>query len=56
MKVVADLGDFPPAEILVAAVVVQAEDGGQPAGRTLWLEENGLGRWAVRQLPAQVFG
>ena len=54
MKLVADLGDLAPAEILVAAMIVQPEHRGEPPVRAGRLQNDGLRRRPVRELPAQV--
>ncbi len=54
MERLAHLRDLPPAEILVAAVVVQAQHGREPALRPGRLQKDGLGRRPVRQPPGEV--
>ena len=54
MDLVADLGDLAPAEILVAAMIVQTQHGGESAACAGWLQKDGFGRRSIRKLPAQV--
>ena len=44
-----------PAEPFVAAVMMQRENGGQRPMRARRLQEDALGRRAIRKLPAQFF-
>ena len=49
-----DAGDLARPEVLVAAVIVQREDAGEPPLALRRLEEQGLGGRAVGKLPLQV--
>ncbi len=54
VKIGAQLGDLPPTEVLVAAVVVQPKHGRKPSPHPLGLQHNRFRRRPVRKLPAQM--
>ena len=54
VDLVADLGDLPPAEILVAAMIMQPEHDGESAPCAGWFQEDRLRRRSIRELPGQV--